>query len=344
MSDLVPLVWRHALDGIIVYDSSFRVQVWNVEARRCLGVDLTGQVLGREQLAAFAFRQPDRRTPIPDGALAFVRAVRGDEVRNQLVYVPAQDLFITVSAAPLRDDAGAVAGAVATFRDVTGFVDRDEFRRDMTHLLVHDLKNVICVVMTNLAIARGGEAIPEALADADEGARRAIRLVTNLLDVTRLEEGRLILNRRPVDVAQFLRDVAGLRRTMAREQDLDLDVVAPASLTLSFDAELITRVLENILDNAFRYTPRRGRIELAAVDAGGHVELRVGNTGAPIPEDARRLIFQKSVQLSHAAAQHTYGLGLYFSRLVVEAHRGTVRVESTPTLPTVFVLELPARA
>jgi K+-sensing histidine kinase KdpD len=273
--------------------------------------------------------------------------MQGEAVRNQVMFVKNEHVpgtFISVSAGPLRNDRGNVVGIVATFRDVTSFVERDEYRREMTNLLVHDLKGVMGVVIMNLSHVRRGVS-PEdddALADADEGARRAVRLVTNLLDVTRLEEGRLAPKLSRVDLPGLVRHAANLRRSIAREQSLDLDVVAPDKLKLPLDAELMSRVIENILDNAFRYAPSGGRVLLEVVETGGRVQLRMGNSGPAIPADAREVIFQKNVQLSHAAAHHTYGLGLYFSRMVIEAHRGTIRVESTKDLPTVFVVELPA--
>jgi len=129
---------------------------------------------------------------------------------------------------------------------------------------------------------------------------------------------------------------------LARSREIALVPAIEPSATVEADTDLVTRVVENLLDNAFRYTPRGGRIEVAARKSGERVAVSVGNSGPPIPREARALIFEKYGQTGADHGRMNVGLGLYFCRLAVEAHGGRLRVEERPDLPTVFEMDLPA--
>jgi signal transduction histidine kinase len=173
--------------------------------------------------------------------------------------------------------------------------------------------------------------------------RRAARLLSNLLDLSNLETGRWQLRRVRTEVATIVEPLVGQRSHMAGVRDIRISCDIDRSVRVFADADLISRVVDNVLDNAFRHTPAGGRIEVSSAATDGMVQLRIGNTGVPIPDEARERIFEK---FSRAGAGNVgrmnLGLGLYFCRLATEAHGGRIWVEQTAELPTVFGLELPA--
>ena len=114
-----------------------------------------------------------------------------------------------------------------------------------------------------------------------------------------------------------------------------------ADLTVTVDADLMTRAVENILDNALRFAPSGGHIEFELQEIGPDVEIRIGNTGAAIPVEARLTIFDKYGQSGSDIGRRNIGLGLYFCRLAIEAQGGRIWVEETDRLPTVFGVRLP---
>ena len=116
--------------------------------------------------------------------------------------------------------------------------------------------------------------------------------------------------------------------------------VDPA-LAIPLDADVMARVLENLFDNAARYTPVGGRIEIGFERVGTNAVLSIGNTGPEIEPASRSLIFEKYGQASANSGRMNLGIGLYFCRLAVEAHRGSIWVDSMPGLPTVFKLAIP---
>jgi signal transduction histidine kinase len=224
-------------------------------------------------------------------------------------------------------------------------VELDRFRQEMSELLVHDLKNPLAVIAMNHEYLAGAlkdldHTYVMALEDSSLAVRRMTQLLKNLLDMARLEASRLDLHRAPTNVTQLLQGLADQRRTTAHARNIVIDVTSEPNIQLSADVDLLTRAFENIIDNAFRYTPADGRIAVEAHMDQGQVAIRIGNTGSAIPREARSVIFEKFGQSTHAGRMNL-GLGLYFCRLAAEAHGGEIHVEETQGLPTVFVINLP---
>jgi two-component system sensor histidine kinase/response regulator len=227
-------------------------------------------------------------------------------------------------------------------------VELQRFREELSAMIVHDLKNPLSVIMSNIeyvleSSSPGDEAEKqEALQDTKAATRRAVRLLANLLDVARLEAGRLELHRTRMPVSSIVEPLLQQRGHMARSRQIELACTVEKSAQLYADVELIGRVLENVLDNAFRHTPPGGRIEVQAAALPSAVRLAIGNTGEPIPVEARARVFEKYAQTGSGIGRMNLGLGLYFCRLAAEAHAGRIWIEQTSALPTVFSLELPA--
>src|SRR5206468_3919695 len=125
----------------------------------------------------------------------------------------------------------------------------------------------------------------------------------------------------------------------AKAKEITVEIDAEANANVVGDAALLRRVIDNLYDNALSYTARSGKIGLAAVVREGAVELSVSNTGHPIPLADRQRIFEKFDQRGESTRPFgNVGLGLYFARVVAEAHGATIRVVESATWPTSFVL------
>jgi signal transduction histidine kinase len=241
---------------------------------------------------------------------------------------------------------------VLRVRSLLRLVEVDQFKLEMTSLVVHDLKNVMLIIGANLEhaidIGDGAGELHDTLGDAQDAAARAIRLIANLMDVSRLEASALAVAADPVDARRLFVAATKHRASQLRAKRIELAIDVEPGVRLEGDFELLQRVIDNILDNAVRYTPAGGRIVLRATSGpDGGVQLAVGNTGSSIAEEDRQRIFKKYGQGTGAPATRksrammNTGLGLYFCRLAAAAHDGTIRVDSEPDLPTVFVIDLP---
>lgn len=222
------------------------------------------------------------------------------------------------------------------------------FKDEMSSLIVHDLKNPLGAIITNLSFVLGEPGNLDAdqldaLSDAQSASQRAMRLIQNLLDVTRIEASRFEPRRASTGIAALIDGALHQRTIVARSRGISMVSTLDASLQVDIDGDLITRAIENILDNGLRYTPRGGRIQISGEVVGSNLELRIGNTGPAVDAAARTLVFEKFGQASQSSGRMNLGLGLYFCRLAVEAHGGRIWLGDAPELPTVFNITLPMR-
>ena len=246
------------------------------------------------------------------------------------------------------DTSGREAALRELARRNIELAELQRFRDEMSALIVHDMKTPLAIVLSNIQFVLDGrlsedeETKREALTDVRTAAERLSRLVQNLLDLVKLESGQFAPKRSMETIAAMLGPIVERRRRTAREHDVTIHVGQSPSASVSVDAELVARALENILDNALRFTPRGGRIEIEASKSDAHVHLRIGNTGAAIPASRRAHIFEKFGRGDgDDVGRMNLGLGLYFCRLVIESHGGTIAVEERADLPTVFAITLP---
>jgi K+-sensing histidine kinase KdpD len=219
------------------------------------------------------------------------------------------------------------------------------FRDEMSMLIVHDLKNPLSALLANISYVSDSigvvdSTIKEALVDSQAAGNRIMRLLANLLDVARIEAGRFQVMRVPTMLETLIHSVLHPRMQLANARRIRLTKNVEPNLYGSLDHDLVARIVENLLDNAIRYTPPGGRIDVGVAEIDGRVQVRVGNSGAAIAAEGRERLFQKFEQASESTSSMNLGLGLYFCRLATEAHGGRIWIEESAALPTVFVVDL----
>ncbi len=223
-------------------------------------------------------------------------------------------------------------------------------KEELSALLVHDLKNPLASILANSHFVSEDpsleEPLREAMHDVLTSATTMHRMVVNLLDINRSEEGLLVLNREAIDPAALIDDLHHQARRRLANRDQQLVVAYAGSRKIDGDRELVSRILDNLLDNCMKYSPARGKIWIDVSDAGpSDVELRIRDEGNGIPADYRDRIFDKFVQIERDARTHaraSHGLGLVFCRLATEAHGGKIWVEENAPQGSSFCVRLPA--
>ncbi len=226
----------------------------------------------------------------------------------------------------------------------------EHMRQKLTQMIVHDLKGPITAAYCNATFVRDEAGLQGELAVAMDdivGSFRVLnRMSLDMLDVAASEEMSLTPRLERLTLRQFLEevvaDVRGVARSAKKELAVDVAVDFPA---VTADRELLRRVVENLLDNAFKYAPMNSEIRIeAALAEKGHYAIRIRDQGPGIPSEERDRIFQPYARLERDAKEHartSRGLGLAFCRLAVDAHGGRIWAEDCRPNGCVFVLQLP---
>ena len=221
-------------------------------------------------------------------------------------------------------------------------------RDDLTHMIVHDLRSPLSAVtgyvdvLAEMASAKLDPTEAKCVVGAQRGASDLDEMITTLLEVGRLEAGEMPLRLQAHDVAQIVRKAAGRFSPVLKHRSLQCDV-PPEPVPVSCDADVVRRVLENLISNALKFTRSDGTIRVSVQRNVANVTISVSDDGLGIPPDRHKHIFEKFGQTdSGSEHRHSTGLGLAFCRLAVEAHQGTIGVQSELGKGSTFWFTLPA--
>jgi two-component system, sensor histidine kinase and response regulator len=225
----------------------------------------------------------------------------------------------------------------------------EQMREDMTNMIVHDIRSPLGALIMLLdfvqeeAGGKLGDAAGSSLQTAGQAAASINRLVNDLLDVSRMEAGRMPLKPKVADVVDICRDAVALLRSLDTSRGMELLAAGPAQA--SCDHNLVRRVVENLVGNAVKHTPTSGHIVVAVAQSGADIRVEVRDDGRGVPPEVRDKIFDKYTSLAARAEQkyHSAGLGLTFCKMAVEAHGGRIGVDAAEPHGSVFWFELPAR-
>jgi len=244
-----------------------------------------------------------------------------------------------------RDELGELA---TSFNQMSSELERsNELRRKMTADIAHDLRTPLSVIMGYTeALSEGKlEANPEIFRVMHTETRHLNHLVEDLKTLSLADARELPLNLQLASPGDLLSRLASAYRVQAGEEEITLNVdIAPDLPEIEVDVERMAQVLDNLMSNALRYTPKGGQIVLSADQSGGQVRLSVADNGAGIPAGELPFIFERSFR-GDQARQEKYGetgLGLAIAKSLVEAQGGTISVESKPGEGTKFTIRFPA--
>lgn len=224
----------------------------------------------------------------------------------------------------------------------------ESLRDSLTHMIIHDLRTPLTTVKGFIQFLEitDGQNLSE---DGRESVRMAtgatdtlVEMVSSLLDVSRMESGEMKLNLAECDLVSVARDVLGKMESLRGGRTLSL-VTKGESVLLTCDSDLISRILQNLLGNALKFTPPNSEIRVGIEPGGGIVRVFVADNGPGIPPEYHEKIFEKfgQVEARSQKQKHSTGLGLTFCKLAVEAHGGQIGVDSEVGEGSTFWFEVP---
>jgi signal transduction histidine kinase len=219
----------------------------------------------------------------------------------------------------------------------------------LSSFVVHDLKNPVSAMDLQAQVLLADATLPQRARDAAahirSDARSLMRLILNLLDISKSEEGKLVPRLAAVELAELGRTALESVELKASLSGVQIRHALEGGSVFA-DPDLLRRVLENLLDNAVRHTPKQGTVSLSATSDGEFTLIRVEDAGQGIPAEMREKIFDPFVQVdtpARSGSRAGRGLGLAFCRLAIEAHGGTIWVEDGEPGAR-FCVRLPTRA
>lgn len=336
-------------DGLLVLDITGKVALANPSAERIMG--RSGGLTGLKVEELLRGDEGDLKcTPHPWEA--FHRVLETGEMLSGKLEISGQrPLHYQMTWIPLVEETGRSFGVAVILHDVTDFVELDRVKDDFISIVSHELRTPLTSVKGFLRLLQA-----ERVGPLNEKQRKyldtvlqqtdgLISLVGDLLDLSRMEAGKIRVERKPEDMGEIVREVVGNMESLFEEKELDVRLDLPSGPTYVMgDRERIRQVLVNLLHNSVKFTPRGGRITIRVerVD-GGAILLQVSDNGQGIPPRDLEKIFDKFYQVdpSSTRQQPGAGLGLPICRKLVEAMDGKIWAESDGQSGSTFKVLLP---
>ena len=347
-------VFASTSDGFLVADLSGRVVAFNRQGGELLGI-APDEVVGRpfQRLvdtlgSAVRWEQPGGRALLAVIASGLPAAESGDlELRAP------EARTLGWRAAPMRDLLGATVGVTITFNDVTRQREIDRMKTEFVSTVSHELRTPLTSIKGSLHLLLSDPALhldatQRQLVDISvKNTDRLIRLITNILDISKIEAGHIQLELGMHAVGEFVSVAAEGIRAFAESRGIVIESeVEPGLPRVRVDVDRMVQVVTNLLSNAIKFSPPGSIVKVGAGHAGAQVELRVTDHGRGIaPEDMGKL-FKKFQQLdgSNVRSVGGTGLGLAICRGIVEEHGGSIAVDSQLGHGATFTVTLPLGA
>jgi signal transduction histidine kinase len=226
--------------------------------------------------------------------------------------------------------------------------ESDRLKDEFVALISHDLRTPLTSIMGYLELTMDDETLGAEsrgyLAVVQRNSERLLRLVNDLLFVARLEAGELDLHADELDLGPIVRQSVEEARPRAAAKSIELACEAQAAPEILGDRGRMFQLLDNLISNAIKFTPERGRVSVRLLERGSRARIEVSDTGIGIPPDEQARLFQRFFRARTATEQQIpgTGLGLYIASAIVAAHDGEIEVASEPGEGTTFSIDLPA--
>ena len=227
--------------------------------------------------------------------------------------------------------------------------DLEKQKEDWRQMIAHDLRSPLTNIYATIRIiqdakAEGAASASDKLVDsAERSCRKMIELITLYLDVAKLDAGASEAKRAPIRLAEVVQTEIAEQEAVARAKSVEIVSAIPRELVVEADADLLSRVVQNLLDNAVKFTPLGGKVSLTARAGGGQAELSIADTGPGIAPEELPHLFDRfhQARARRAGKLQGTGLGLTFCREALKVMGGTIAVASRPSEGTEFLIRLP---
>ncbi len=349
--DEIEALVRNSADGILIMDRDRRILKVNPALERVVGWPRE-QLLGSFCSDVFSSHD-DMGHNICETDCPLDRVVDQDQPlfsEHRITTRNDREVDVGISYGPIRDEKGNVVRVVAVVRDISKQKELDRLRSDFVCTVSHELRTPLALIKGYVAtllrqdIALSQDTQRRFLTNIDEAAERLTRLISDLLNVSRMEAGRFELRLQPLDLTELITRVVD--RLQPQTGRCRLVAQLPAQpLIVHADADKVEQVLLNLLSNAIKFSPNGGMVTIKAqaVEAPPGIMVSVIDHGEGIPPEQLPRVFDKFFRVEGGLVRKTsgIGLGLYICKSIVEAHGGQIWAKSTLGEGSTFSFILP---
>lgn len=329
------------VDGLFVFDAEDKVSFVNPEAERMCGVQ-TSMLMGK---SLQDFSSIEKLQPLADGlAYGLNEAISRREIFLE------DGRTAEVSVIPMKTEQKRI-GSIVVLHDVTREREVEKMKTEFVSIAAHQLRTPLSAVKWTLRMLLDGdmgkleESQEDFLLKTYKSNERMIELVNDLLNVTKIEEGKFLSKPIFLNIAEVIGAAVRSVKEEAVHKHIAMRFSKPKSAVppITADEEKIRFAVQNLLDNALRYTPKGGSVSVALKVKGSHIEVSVQDTGIGIPADEQHRLFEKFFRASNAKKIDTEGsgLGLYMVKNIIEAHGGHISFETKEQKGSIFTFVLP---
>jgi two-component system, OmpR family, phosphate regulon sensor histidine kinase PhoR len=335
--------------GVLVTDRNKNIILYNPTLLRMLHYD--GEPLNDQPLTSLT--SDEALTGIIDGILALnpgefkvlsteiAPPDKGDALFDQL--------YLRAQAVPFKSRSGEILGSVTIIDDITHLKKLDEMKSAFVSMVSHELRSPLSTILSQIKVITDGlaGALSDKQADILQKMSRKVEglvdLTNDLLDLSRIEAGLIVQDKGQVQLMDILEKLVEFMQPRAREKGIGLTLEKADLPLINADPKSMEEVFSNLITNAIIYTPEGGTVTVAGEVKGDFLEIRVTDTGYGIAPDHLPLIFERFYRVKTDTTRHIVGtgLGLPIVKSIVEAHNGTIRVESREGVSSTFSIRLP---
>lgn len=250
---------------------------------------------------------------------------------------------------PSRNVFWSVAGTVTVFEDITVFKQLDQMKTDFVNMVAHELRSpLVAIKQQNNVLLEGlcgplEEKQHEFVSRGSNKIDALLELINDLLDVAKIEAGKFAQRRVPTDIGKIIEETVALMESRAKEKGIALSFSLKNLKPVQADQKNIEEIFNNLFSNAINYSPEGGQVTVTAQGLGEYMEIKVEDTGVGISPEELPKIFDKFYRVKHPKTRQVMGtgLGLAIVKGIVDAHQGSIDVESVVDKGTIFKIFLP---
>jgi PAS domain S-box-containing protein len=366
--ELLQLILGSIADGVVVADANGKFLLFNAAAERIVGIGAT-DAPPDQWSDRYGSYLPDALTLYLPNELPLVRAMRGESFDAVELFIRNANVpdgrLLSITGRPLRGEDGALQGGVVVFHDITlqkraqealvqakeQAVRASKFKDQFLSTMSHELRTPLNAVLgfsDLLADERYGplnDRQQRYVNHIHAGGQHLLKLISDILDLSKIEAGRMELAREDVTVASAFAEVISALYPLAEKKSQALLQQVEPHLHVRADAMRFKQMLMNLAGNAIKFTPEGGRIELAARQVDNQVRVEVRDNGPGIPPEEQQRIFEAFFRLTETgSATEGTGLGLAITARLVELHGSKLGIKSQLGAGTCFYFSLPLTA